>query len=319
MQLTCDFCYHHCKLEIGQKGICKTRINDGAKLATIGYGHVLGLSADMIEKKPLYHFMPGSHTLSFALHGCNFACEFCQNYQLSQEQYRAMHPAMEMAPKELIDLAVKKGYPSISYTYSEPLVWQDCMIEVAQLAHQNGLKNVMVTNGSFSEEALNRLDDLIDAYNIDVKGDEEFYRTVCKGSLKPVLAGLAHLAHTKAHIEVTTMLIEGIHTQAMVDYLAGELKECGVQVWHLSRFFPKYHFMDRAPTSERFLDEMYAIANQGDIPYVYRGNSASKEETLCPVCHHLLLGRDQYGRGIDVRVEKGSCPVCNHPVYGVYE
>jgi pyruvate formate lyase activating enzyme len=283
------------------------------------------MAVDPVEKKPLYHFMPGSKTFSFALFGCNYTCAFCQNYPITQKEYISTNPLAGeeiLGPSQIVALALDSHCPSISYTYSEPIVWQDYMLETASLAKQRQLKNIMVTNGSFSKEALVRIVPVMDAFNIDVKGDSKFYTQVCQADLQPVLDSIAYIAKANVHLEVTTMIIEGIHTKEMIGKLGKTLKELGVQVWHLSRFFPRYKFSSRNPTSEAFLSEMLEEAKLSSIPYIYGGNSARNDATYCPSCHTLLIASHTYeGKNPSVSYEsikKGCCGHCGFPIFGLF-
>ncbi|MDY0288534.1 MAG: AmmeMemoRadiSam system radical SAM enzyme [Sphaerochaeta sp.] len=314
--LTCDFCWHHCKLSEGQSGVCRVRKHVKGKLVTTTYGQIEAVGVDPIEKKPLYHYYPGSRTFSFALFGCNLACQFCQNHTLSQGEPTLSLASERVEPTKIVSMARERGCHSISYTYSEPLVWQDYMLDVATLAKRAGMQNIMVTNGSFSKEALGRLLPVIDAFNLDIKGDETFYKEVCKGRQKPVLDAIAAIAGTKAHLEVTTMLIESMHSRADVAALGRALHERGVQVWHLSRFFPQYKMAHHKPTSEAYLSEMVKLAQQSGIPYIYSGNSHAQRSTFCPTCHAQLI--DEHNR-IDPLLEHGRCAHCATAIYGVFE
>ncbi|AEV30413.1 pyruvate-formate lyase-activating enzyme [Sphaerochaeta pleomorpha str. Grapes] len=322
---SCDFCWRHCSIANGKTGVCGVRKNQNGTIVTTGYGQVVSMAVDPVEKKPLYHFMPGSKTFSFALFGCNFTCSFCQNYPITQKEYISTTPIIGneiLSPSQIVTLALDSGCPSVSYTYSEPIVWQDYMIETAALAKENGLKNIMVTNGSFSKEALERVVPLIDAFNIDVKGDRAFYNQVCQADLEPVLDSIAYVVKANAHLEVTTMVIEGMHTSKMIQELGKALKELNVQVWHLSRFFPRYKFSSRKPTSEEFLSEMIEEAKLSSIPYIYGGNSARSDVTYCPSCHTLLMGSHSYeGKntpGKYTSIKKGRCEHCGLPIYGLF-
>ena len=252
MSQSCDFCFRRCCLSEGQKGYCGARQNIGGEIISVNYGQLVSLALDPVEKKPLYHFLPHTKTLSVSESGCNYSCLFCQNWEISQKIVKEE----ETDPSSLAAYCLRYGVPSVSYTYSEPLVWQDYMIRSAEEAKKKGVKNIMVTNGSFSCEALERIVPLIDAFNIDLKGDDEFYETVCKASLQPVLDGIEYIVNHGRHIEVTTMLIEGMHDEKMVRMLGSLLRERGVKVWHLSRFFPRYRMKDRKETSEAFLSSM---------------------------------------------------------------
>ena len=319
--LVCDFCWRHCHIAPGHAGACSVRRNEEGKLLTSGYGKIVAMAVDPIEKKPLYHFHPGSSTFSFALFGCNFSCDFCQNFSISQKAYQDTMQGTCMSSEDLVALALQKGCHSISYTYSEPLVWQDYMMEVALLAHKRGMQNIMVTNGSFSQEALQRLLPLIDAYNLDVKGSELFYRTVCNGKLQIVLDAIDFLVKKKAHLEITTMLIESIHTEEHVANLGKILKDLGVQVWHLSRFFPRYKMLNTPETSEIYLRRMIEVASLSGIPYIYSGNSEVENATYCPSCHALLIEprvwRSNF-KDLPEALEKGLCPHCGSSIYGVF-
>ena len=272
MKNECDFCFRRCSIPDGKTGWCGMRKNEGGKIISPEYGHIPAIAVDPIEKKPLYHFLPGTETLSLGASGCCLRCDFCQNWTLSIEHEKGKF----LDPGDAAAYARLEGYPSISFTYSEPLVWQDYVAETAKEAHKLGIKTVMVTNGEFSESALERLLPLIDAYNVDLKGGEDFYRSICHGEMKPVLDAIERISEYGSHIEVTTMLIEGIHTAEMVEKLGELLKARGIRVWHLSRFFPRYMMEDREPTSESFLLKMIETAMKSGIPYIYPGNSSLK-------------------------------------------
>lgn len=312
MKRTCDFCYRLCSLSDGQMGVCGVRQNQGGRLVTRSWGSVVALGVDRVEKKPLYHFHPGHHTLSFALFGCNYSCSFCQNYAISQQEFYSQREGRILDPGEIIDMARAHDTPSISFTYSEPLVWQDYMIEVARLAKEAGLKTIMVTNGSFSAQALDRLIPLIDAFNVDLKGDESFYRRVCSASQKPVLDAIEAIVKASGHLEVTTMVTESDHTPAVMEGLAAHLKERGVAVWHLSRYVPRYRFYDQG-TSERFLAAAIERAQGGGIAHVYAGNSSQDTSTYCPRCGCCLISR---GASKQTHLSGGHCAECGHRLYG---
>ena len=315
LSLVCDFCWRHCTLLEGQSGVCRVRKHVQGKLVTTTYGQVESMAVDPIEKKPLYHYYPGSQTFSFALFGCNLACQFCQNHTLSQGEPRTSLASERVEPSKIVSLARENGCHSISYTYSEPLVWQDYMLDVATLAKKASRHNIMVTNGSFSREALKRLLPVIDAFNLDLKGDEAFYKEVCKGQQQVVLDAIEAIAKTKAHLEVTTMLIESMHTKESVQTLGKQLHARGVQVWHLSRFFPRYKMTYLKATSESYLAEMVALAKQSGIPYIYSGNSEVERTTFCPSCHALLIDDRNTTSSV---FDHGRCAHCGTPIYGVF-
>ncbi len=328
----CDFCYRRCRIPEGGKGYCGVREQVNGQLRTRGYAQVLTAAVDPIEKKPLYHFMPGAKTLSIALFGCNFHCQYCQNYEMSQpdgfyapdqQQALSMSPVPEVSPEELVGLMKAKGLKIMSYTYSDPIVWQDYMLRTAELVHEAGGLNCMITNGSFTPESLERVLPHIDAFNIDLKGDAAFYQDICSGALEPVMASIERIARDPDTVlEVTTMIIEGFHSLEYIQTAGQALADCGVQVWHLSRFFPHYHMADRAPTSEAYLSEMLSAAAASPVPHIYAGNSVNLryEATACPSCGRRLINSHGY-RGearFDVtrNLKGGRCAACGQPVYG---
>lgn len=318
--MNCDFCWRHCDIPEGRNGYCQVRRNEGGTIRSLYYGQLVSLAVDPVEKKPLYHFLPGTQSLSVAEAGCNYHCQFCQNFTISQPGGDI--PSRYYPPEVVVGLAKRHHVRSISYTYSEPSVWQDYMVDVAMLAQKDGIRNVMVTNGSFSKESWDRIFPVVDALNIDVKGDDSFYTGICKGRLGPVLDSVEEAVRRKRHLEVTTLLIEGIHTRRMVAELGKLLHDRGVQVWHLSRFFPRYRMSDRMATSESFLAEMLEVAGMSGIPYIYGGNSSHVDETRCPSCHAILIHDHRYGgsqRQEALRaIIQGRCAACGSPVYGVF-
>ena len=307
MSQSCDFCFRRCCLSEGQKGYCGARQNIDGKIVSVNYGQLVSLALDPVEKKPLYHFLPHTKTLSVSESGCNYSCLFCQNWQISQKIVKEE----ETSPSSLAAYCLRYGVPSVSYTYSEPLVWQDYMLCAAEEAKKTGVRNIMVTNGSFSCEALERIVPLVDAFNVDLKGDDEFYKNICKASLQPVLDGIEYIVNHGRHIEVTTMLIEGMHDEKMVRRLGALLCERGVSVWHLSRFFPRYRMKDRKETSEAFLSSMLTVAKESGIPYIYGGNTMIPAVTVCPHCGRVL--RDDVPQMLP-----SVCPECGETVYGVF-
>jgi len=318
--MVCNFCYRHCDIKEGQTGYCRIRKVENNKLISTAYGYLDAIAIDPVEKKPLYHFLPGTKTLSVAEVACNYRCDFCQNWKLSQTN--KSNNATYVSPHDLVNLAIKNNTPAISFTYSEPIVWQDYVIDTAIISKENNLKTIMVTNGSFSIEALEKLSPLVDAFNIDLKGDSEYYKTICKGKIEPVLNGIKYLIKQGNHVEVTTLIIEGIHTKETIKDLATKLKEFDVKVWHLSRFFPNYKMPDIKATSEKFLAQMIEIAKDVGIPFVYGGNSLIPSSTVCQNCNKELIQTHNNShviiRDIDKNTIKGKCIYCGSKIYGVF-
>ena len=315
----CDFCFHNCLLKEGQLGVCKVRQNQNGSLVSLNYGQVVAKAVDPIEKKPLYHFLPGSSTYSFALFGCNFECLFCQNHNISQND-SPYHPTRfkiaTTQPKEIFQEFLSSKTPTVSYTYSDPIVWQDYMLDVASLVKESGRYNCMVTNGSFTQISLERALKYIDAFNIDVKGDESFYKKYCKGKLEPVLDAIETIAKEEDKVlEITSLLIEDIHSLKDVEFLADQLNQRGVKVWHISRFFPHYKMDDYKITSEEYLQQALKIG-KGAVEYLYAGNSSLDQntETRCPNCHSTVIKNHKVKN-----LAKGRCLKCNYKIYGKFD
>lgn len=322
-RIRCDFCEHRCNLADGEVGKCAVRRRDGGRIVTVNYGEHVSLAVDPIEKKPLYHFYPGASALSSALFGCNMGCEFCQNASISQPEFFGSLNTRYIGPEELARERSDGGYPVVAYTYSEPTVWQDYMLDAAAAVKRSGGKNVMVTNGFFTREALDRFLPVIDAFNIDLKGGDQFYRKLCKTPMKPILRNIRTLAAMEEGptLEVTTMLLEGAHTEAELMELAAALDEAGVQVWHLSCFRPSYKMRDWKSTSEDFLERIYTRSKEEtNIPFIYGFSRRHREyeQTFCPNCGTLCV--DRWGFEVsDNRLREGRCPSCASPIYGRYE
>ena len=302
MKMICDFCFRRCMIEEGGWGWCRARTVRDGKLEDRAYGHLASAAVDPVEKKPLRLFLPGTETLSVAMEGCCLSCAFCQNHEIAQSYHGGLP---FVPPEDAVRYALENNIPSISFTYTEPLVWQDYMIDTAKLAKDSGLRTIMVTNGEFSEQALERILPLIDAYNIDVKGNEGFYRSICGGSLRPVLDAIGKITEHGAHVEATTLLIEGIHDKAMIGMLGKELRERGVNVWHLTRFFPAYRMAQRKATTEAFLAQMLEAAERSGIRYIFPGNSCQHRPLTCPHC-----GKETYP-------ENGICLECGKLIDGI--
>ena len=302
--MICDFCYRHCDISEGGYGYCQARTVRSGQLEDRNYGELAAAAIDPVEKKPLYHFLPGTRTLSVAMEGCSLSCAFCQNHEIAKGHHEGFPFT---APEALSEYAITHSIPSLSFTYTEPIVWQDYAMEAALSAKEHGLRTIMVTNGTFSNEALDRLLPLIDAYNIDLKGADGFYRDICKGSIAPVLDGIERIAGYGSHLEVTTLVIEGLHDEDMIRTLGRALRERGVHVWHLTRFFPAYRMSSRKPTSEDFLMRMIEAAEESGIEFIYPGNSRMRSMMRCPSCGKEIAAP-----------EDGGCPHCGTSIYGVW-
>lgn len=267
--IECRLCAHHCRIKEEKTGICRVRKNIGGKLYSLNYGKLTAIHDDPVEKKPLYHFMPATRTLSLGSYGCNFSCRFCQNYEIAQEEPSFL---IDRTPEDIVDMAIREGFPSIAYTYNEPTVFYEFMLDTAKLAHSKGLKNIMVTNGFIEKEPLEELLEYMDAFNIDLKTfNDETYRKICGGRLQPVLETIK-LANGKSHVEVTTLIVTGMNdteeelTQ-IFEWLSGIDKDIPL---HLSRYFPAYKYHE-PPTDIDFLKRMNEKAKKY-LNHVHLGN-----------------------------------------------
>ncbi|SIQ57537.1 pyruvate formate lyase activating enzyme [Alkalispirochaeta americana] len=318
----CDFCLHRCSLPPGGTGRCGVRRNEAGRLCTTVYGEIQAWAVDPIEKKPLFHFLPGSRTFSLALGGCNFVCPFCQNGRIAFSS-RLGPPRVRWSPRETVEAWQRSQTPTLSFTYTEPGVWQDYLRDVAALARKEGARIVMVTNGYLTSEALDRLIPLVDAFNVDLKGGPGFYGKYCgaEDGFEGVVGALERIAPVR-HLEVTSLVIEGIHTGAELEGMFSRLVSAGVSVWHLSRFFPAGSMSHRAPTGEAFLEELLERFSRkggdgGRIPFIYGGNCRHMryQRTLCPRCGSLCISR---GRSAGDYTRLGRCPSCGAKIYGVF-
>ena len=322
-RIRCDFCEHRCNLADGETGRCAIRRREGDRIVTTNYGRAVSLAVDPIEKKPLYHFYPGGSALSVALFGCNMGCEFCQNATISQPEFFGSLNTRYVSPEEIARELERGGHPVAAYTYSEPSVWQDYMLDSARGVKAVGGSNVMVTNGWFTRESLERFLPWIDAFNIDLKGGDQFYREICKTPMKPVLRNIREIAAMEDGpiLEVTTMLLEGAHTEEEIMSLAYALDEAGVQVWHLSAFRPSYKMREWKSTSEAFLERIYHRSKEEtNIPFIYGFSRRHREyeQTFCPACGTLCI--DRWGFEVyENRLMGSACPSCGAEIYGRFD
>jgi pyruvate formate lyase activating enzyme len=303
----CLLCPQGCKLSPGNTGFCKVRQPQAGELITTNYGQISSISLDPIEKKPLYHFYPGKPILSVGTVGCSLSCEFCQNWQISREEA----PCKAIEPKELADLALEThqtdGNIGLAYTYSEPGVWFEFLIETMPIIHEYGLKNVLVTNAFLNPDPWQDLLQWTDAANIDLKGfDEGYYRKICHGKLQPVLDNIKAAAG-RIHLELTTLIIPGENDHpeqigAMAEWIAGIDPKIPL---HLSRYFPNYK-LSIPPTPEETMKQAAETARKY-LKFVYLGNVSGPSNTFCPECGALLITREGYQTRI---VADDECPKC---------
>jgi len=320
----CTNCAHYCLIKNAQRGICGVRENKDGKLYSLVYSKAVAVNIDPIEKKPFYHFLPGSHSLSIATVGCNFRCLYCQNWDISQGFKTAKEiPGENLPPEKIVKIALENNLPSISYTYTSPTIFLEYALDTMKLAKKAGLKNNWVTNGFMSKEALGLVAPYLDAANVDLKGfNEEFYQKVCGGRLQPVLENLKEMktlrrrsGQGKIWVEVTTLVIPTLNDDEktfkdIANFIKNELGE--ETPWHISQFcgaisWKLQHLPD---TPVETLEKAYQIGKEAGLKYVYTGNVPGHrgEDTFCPQCGTLCIDRTNY---IIHRYDKdGKCPKC---------
>lgn len=308
----CHLCPHNCTIPPDKVGICRVRKNIGGGLYSLIYGEVSSIAMDPIEKKPLYHFYPGSSILSIGTVGCSFRCKFCQNYTISQEQNS---PTECYIPERLVRLAVKNDSIGIAYTYSEPLIWYEFVLDTCKEIKQEGLKNVFVTNGYINREPLEQLLPYVDAMNIDLKSfNDRFYRTVVGGGLQPVLDTIKRVwEEGSISVEVTTLIIPGYNdSKREMEELADFLSSLSADIpYHLTAYYPAYQ-LNAPPTPFPTLKRLRDIA-QKKLNYVYLGNVGTRDDTLCSHCGALLVERKGYSSRV-VNYANRRCLQCDKEV-----
>ena len=278
-RVQCQNCAHYCLVSPGKRGICGVRENIGGKLYALNYGKLIACQIDPIEKKPLYHFLPRTFSLSIAASGCNFGCLNCQNWQISQDsKLRKSIAGENVEPKEIVEMALKSNLPSISYTYTEPAIFSEYALETMKLAKKKGIKNIWVTNGFWSPELFDLIHPYVDAANVDLKSfDDDFYKKVCQGRLQPVLATLKGLKKKKIWVEVTTLVLPGLNDKGKTfQDIAGFIKkELGAETpWHVSRFFQdvSWQLKDLPDTPTETIKQACRIGKKVGLKHVYAGN-----------------------------------------------
>lgn len=318
----CFLCAHRCRIKEGQLGVCRVRKNVHGDLYSLNYDKVATTHLDPIEKKPLYHFLPASASYSIATMGCNFRCKFCQNYTLSVVETEALIVGEKIPPADLVKAALNSGSESISYTYSEPTIYFELMLETAKLAKEKGLKNVMVTNGYMTPEALDMMAPYLDAANIDLKAfRESFYKEYCAAKLAPVLETIKGMKAKDIWIELTTLLIPELNTdkQEIKELIAFILSVDDMIPWHVSRFFPQYKLLDVPVTPTDDIYEALEMGRDMGLKFIYAGNVADEKfaSTRCPSCNTVLIERIGYSTRVK-KLSGSKCISCGHTIAGVW-
>ncbi len=324
-RVQCDLCPRYCKLREGQRGLCFVRGNIDGEIVLTSYGRSSGFAVDPIEKKPLNHFLPGTPVFSFGTAGCNLACKYCQNWDISKS--REVDTLADAAsPEKIAEAAAELGCRSVAYTYNDPVIFHEYAIDTAKACRERGIKSVAVTAGYVCDEPRREFYQYMDAANVDLKGfDEEFYVKLTGGHLQPVLDTLTYLKHeTDVWFEITTLLIPGHNDSdeeldAMTKWV---VKELGPDVpMHFTAFHPDYKMMDVPPTPPQTLTRARDIAMRNGVRYAYTGNVHDKggESTYCHHCGQLLIGRDWYQLSEWNLDAEGKCRNCGTPCAGVFE
>jgi pyruvate formate lyase activating enzyme len=319
----CYLCSHHCKIADKKFGFCGVRQNIDGTLYTHAYGKVIAAHIDPIEKKPLYHFFPGSSAFSIATIGCNFHCGFCQNWEISQNNFRdgATLGEEEFLPQEIVAEALRNRCKSISYTYTEPTVFFEYAFETAKLAKVKGLYNNFVTNGYMTAEALEMIKPYLDAANVDLKFfKDSSYKKICAGSLQPVLDSIRLMHDLGIWVELTTLVVPGENDSkeqltGIAEFIASVDKN---MPWHVSKFHPDYKFTGHQPTPEATLKKAQEIGKKAGLTYIYIGNVMGfGNDTFCPTCKKLLIKREIFSV-LENNIKQGKCAFCNAPIPGVF-
>jgi pyruvate formate lyase activating enzyme len=320
-KVQCNLCHHRCVIQPKRRGICGVRENRDGTLYSLVYGKLGAQAVDPIEKKPLYHFLPGSASLSIATRGCNFQCLHCQNCHLSQvSKEESFDREVFVSPEQVVQAAVACGCRSISYTYTEPTIFFEYVCDIARIAAENGLKNVLVTNGYITPEALRYGAPYVDAANIDLKFFlDEQYRKICGARLRPVLDTIELYRHLGIWIEITTLVIPTYNDSE--DQLRGIAKFLvGLSVdipWHVSAFHPTYKMENVPPTPPSILERAEEIGLEQGLKYVYPGNVNLRSDTRCPECQSVLIERGWF-RVISNRLDGSKCPACGTEIAGLW-
>lgn len=342
-KVRCNLCAHRCLISPGGRGVCRVRVNKEGTLYTRAYGKAIAANVDPIEKKPLYHFLPGTKSYSIATAGCNFHCAFCQNWQISQflKNEERLHsskpglgtnpglspaaapefPGQELPPKQIVQKALAADCASIAYTYTEPTIFFEYAYDTATLAKEKSLKNVFVTNGYQTPKTIEKMTGLIDAANIDLKSfQDKYYRNVCGATLQPVLDSIKLMHKNRIWVEVTTLVVpdQNDSKEELTDiaqFIAGVDKNIP---WHISRFHPAAKMTNSYPTTMETLERAAEIGREAGLNFVYLGNTPGHnlENTLCPNCGKLLISRHGYSTSNNLKENK--CPQCQTAIAGTF-
>jgi pyruvate formate lyase activating enzyme len=323
LKVQCELCPKRCLIEPGQSGECRVRINIDGILRTVVYGYPCSAHVDPVEKKPFFHFLPGSKTFSLATVGCNLHCKNCQNWEISQANPEDSEAAF-CPPEKLVELTKSNDCQSLAYTYTDPVVYYEYTYDTAELARDNGVRNLLVTAGYINQEPWQRLLKVVDAARIDLKSmSDDFYRDVCSATLKPVQDALVLTRAGGVHLEVINLVIPTLNdAPEQIRELSRWVRaNLGSEIpLHFSGFYPQYKMRHLPPTSLETLDMARNIAMEEGLDFVYIGNIQSErgQNTYCPGCKKLLIERVGY-TVTQNRLKEGCCPDCGRQIYGVWK
>jgi len=319
----CHLCNHNCLMKNRHRGICAVRENREGVLYSLVYGKIISRNIDPIEKKPLFHFLPGSTSLSIATVGCNFSCKHCQNYEISQypRERRFSIPGKDTSPEEIVTAASQNNCASISYTYTEPTIFFEFAYDCARLAKEKGIKNVFVSNGYTGKEAVKVIAPFLDANNIDLKGSDQFYRDICGARLDPVKDTIRLMKELGVWVEVTTLIIPDLNdSEKDLTDIAEFISSVDPAIpWHVTQFYPTYKLLDKPHTPVKTLRWAREIGFKAGLKYVYEGNVPGEggENTYCHACKETLIERFGYSISLN-RIKDGRCPKCNALIEGIW-
>ncbi len=327
-KVQCLACHNQCLINNKRIGICGVRQNINGDLYLLVYGKAISVNIDPIEKKPLFHFLPSQKAFSLGTLGCNFDCDFCQNWEISQapkpfDKIQGIkHYGEEWGPEKIVNYCKENNIPIIAYTYNEPTIWAEYALDTMRLAKKEGIKNIWVSNGFMTEKTLNFIAPYLDAINIDLKSfSEKFYRKTCKGRLEPVKENIKKIWKMGIWIEVTTLVIPGFNDSTkelkqIAKFLVGISKDLP---WHISAFYPCYKMLTQAPTSQEILINACEIGKKAGLRYIYTGNipNSDYESTYCPKCNSLIIER--WGMEVlENNLKNEKCPKCNTKIKGIW-
>ena len=324
-KVKCNLCSHRCLIKDGRRGLCGVRENHAGKLQTLVYGKLIARHVDPIEKKPLFHFLPGTLSYSIATVGCNLRCRFCQNADIAQmpTDHKGKIVGNTVTAQQVVENAAASGCRSIAYTYTEPTVFFEFAHDTAKVAHALGIRNVFVTNGYMTAEAIDMIKPYLDAANVDLKAfSDDYYKDLCGARLGHVQDTLRRLKAAGVFIEVTTLIVTGLNDdpaelQQLAEFIAHDL---GTDTpWHISRFHPTYKLTDRPATPVQTLTRARETGLQAGLKYVYTGNLPGDdgENTFCPGCGEKVIERWGFHMGA-MRIEDGACARCAEKIEGVW-